>query len=266
MKMSSENRQLRNISINLIDPNPNQSRKNYEPESLSELADSIAKVGLINPITVVECGARYILQTGSRRLEAAKLLRQNFIAAFVTRADVSADVGAMLHENLYRSDLSPYEEGCSYSSLIKDGGYDLKKLCHLTGKPESYVSARIKLISMSEEIQSFVHEGKLQISHALELSKIDDTAQQLSYAKYAVETSANLQTVKYWVQQYYAAKNAPAAPDGTPTVSLQPLQMPSFGWNCFVCENHTEATVCKTLHICPECFESLYAQIQKAKS
>lgn len=262
--MQLENRTAENILISSIDPNPNQPRQHYDPVQLSELADSIAKIGLINPISVRKNNNRFVLQTGSRRLEAFKLLLKEFVPAYISSFDDTADVCAMLHENLFRSDLSPYEEGASYSKLLAEGTYDLKKLCHLTNKPESYILARIKLMSLPEEIQSFVHEGKLPISHALELSKIGDDQQLLQYAKYAVETGSNLQTVRYWVQQYHAALNAPTPPGSPTAVAPQPLQMASFGWNCFVCEKHTEATICKTIHICPACFISLHEQIHQA--
>ena len=258
------NRVAENILVNKIDPNPNQPRIHYEPDALSELADSIAKTGLINPITVRRVGDRFILQTGSRRLEAFKLLQKEFVLAYISTADDAADMCAMLHENLFRSDLSPYEEGVAFTKLLSEGSYDLKKLCHLSSKPESYVAARIKLISLPEEIQVLVHEGKLPISHALELSKITDIPQMLQYAKYGVDTGSNLQTVRYWVQQYFAALNTPIAPGASPAAAPQPLQMASFGWNCFVCEKHTEATQCKTIHICPACFISLHEQIHQA--
>lgn len=259
--MPLENHVAKNIRVDLIEPNQNQPRLHYDPIQLSELADSISKVGLINPITVRKIDDHFILQTGSRRLEACRLLRQEFILAYISDVDNTTDVCAMLHENLFRTDLSPYEEGVSFIKLIEVGGYDIKRLCHLTNKPESYISARIKLISLPEEIQTFVHDGLLPISHALELSKISDIPQLLQYAKYAVDSGSNLQTVRYWVQQYFAALNAPKAPGQAPAAIPEPMQMPSFGWNCFVCEKHTEATICKTIHICPDCFTSLHAQI-----
>jgi ParB family chromosome partitioning protein len=257
--------ELRNLSVDLIDENPDQVRKEYDMQALTELADSIAKVGLIQPVSVLITGERFKLIQGSRRLRAHKLLRRQFIQANIIQNENGEALAIMLHENLFRDDLTPLEEGQFYKRLLDIEKLTLPQLIQYTNKSESYVRARFELCLTSPDIQQAVHLRQIPVSHALELAKIDNTETRSQYLAYAISTGASLATVKYWRQGFEANKSIPPTTDTLPLKIERPLQSPAFGWYCAFCALFHEAPDMQTLHLCKPCYGAVRAEIQNPK-
>ena len=109
---------VQEVDIELIDPNPFQPRTNFDDESLSELAESISKLGIIQPITVRLLDGRYQLISGERRFRAAKLAGLKTLPAFIRTADDQGMLEMSLVENIQREDLNAIEVAISYQRLI----------------------------------------------------------------------------------------------------------------------------------------------------
>jgi len=255
----------RELSVDLIDENPDQVRTEYEPVALNELAESISKTGLIQAVTVKRTGERFMILQGSRRFRAHKLLRKTFIRCNIIDDNNGEGLAIMLHENLFRDDLTPLEEANFFHRLMSSDLLSIEQLIHYTNKPEGYVRSRLHLLETPPELQQAVHERKLPVSHALELAKIDNLETQSQYLAYAISTGASLATVKYWRQGYEANKQIPPSVDTLPLKVDRPSQIPVFGWNCPLCENFHEASTMHTLHLCKADYGAFMAEIQKGK-
>lgn len=254
------------ILIAEIDPHPLQPRRNYDPAELDELAESISAIGLISPITVQRSFNRYVLITGSRRLAACALLNLQFIDSFILPADYPSALNFTIHENLFRADLSPLEEGLLYHRLIEEQHLTPNQIAHASHKPESYVTARLALVTLDDYLRNAVDERSLPISHALELAKIEDPEQRKSYTHYAISSGASLNTVRYWRQQVEATKGIPTSGDTPPHAVRTDKQQTTFGWYCCSCNGFSEAQLAKTLHFCPQCAATLLAKLQELRT
>ncbi len=154
------------IDIDKISPNPLQPRKHFDETALNELAQSIEKYGLIQPIVVYKSGDGYTLIAGERRLRATKLLGHQYINAVV--ADI-ADKGLRelaLIENIQRENLSPIELATSYKELIDEYKITQEDLAELVKKSRAQVANTLRLLSLDSTTQKLIDDGKISQGHA----------------------------------------------------------------------------------------------------
>mgnify|MGYP000173802063 CR=1 FL=1 len=152
-------------SIKITGLNP---RKNFDDESMKELAKSIQNHGILEPIIVRPKGNHYELVAGERRLRAAKMVGLDKVPVIIREYTDEQMMEIMLMENLQRKDLTPIEEAHALQKIIASG---IKKedLAKRIGKSESWVSKRLRLLELPEELQKLVDEGRLTIEQALKI-------------------------------------------------------------------------------------------------
>lgn len=167
------------IPVEQIIPNPNQPRKTFKDESLTELAESIRTFGVIQPIQVRKVDNElYELVSGERRLLASKLAGiQEIPAMEVTISDKDSAVIAII-ENVQREDLSFFEEAESYRQLIKYYDMTQEQVAALIGKSQSFVANKIRLLKLDDRVIQAVKTNQLSERHARALLKIPDEAIQ----------------------------------------------------------------------------------------
>jgi ParB family chromosome partitioning protein len=167
------------IPVEQIIPNPNQPRKTFKDESLTELAESIRTFGVIQPIQVRKVDNElYELVSGERRLRASKLAGMQEIPAMeVTISDKDSAVIAII-ENVQREDLSFFEEAESYRQLIKYYDMTQEQVAALIGKSQSFVANKIRLLKLDDRVIQAVKTNQLSERHARALLKIPDEAIQ----------------------------------------------------------------------------------------
>jgi len=192
---SSRSGTPRVIEVKLKDlhPNPNQPRKVFDPAGLRELARSIERHGLLNPITVADnpAGAGYIIVAGERRYRAHELLKRNTIPAI--RTGSSPDEIALI-ENIQREDLSPLEEAEALARLKEQHGYTQAQLADIVGKARATITNILGLNRLHEQIKQECSTSNIASKSLLiELSKIKDRDEQLKLWK---KTKRGLATVK----------------------------------------------------------------------
>ena len=165
--------------VEQIIPNPNQPRKTFKDESLTELAESIRTFGVIQPIQVRKVDNElYELVSGERRLRASKLAGiQEIPAMEVTISDKDSAVIAII-ENVQREDLSFFEEAESYRQLIKYYDMTQEQVAALIGKSQSFVANKIRLLKLDDRVIQAVKTNQLSERHARALLKIPDEAIQ----------------------------------------------------------------------------------------
>lgn len=167
------------IDLSKIDPNPDQPRKTFNQESLRELATTIEKHGLIQPITVkkVDSNDRYVLVAGERRLRAFELLKRTSIPAILTMGN--ADEIALI-ENIQREDLDPLDEAEAFELMIKRHGYTQEQLGTIIGKAQNTVSQTLILLKLPTIIREQYHTvPHVNKSILVEIARLKDENQQI---------------------------------------------------------------------------------------
>lgn len=166
---------LRDIPVTAIDSNPYQPRREFEPEALKELVDSISASGLLQPIVVRAKGpGRYELIAGERRWRAVRQLGWQKIPAVLKDVDDQAMLTLALIENLQRDDLSPLDEAFGYERLIKEFSVTQSEVARLVGKDRATVANTLRLLKLPADIQALVQKRSLSEGHARALLGLVD--------------------------------------------------------------------------------------------
>ncbi len=161
------------VILNLmeIEPNKDQARKHFDDESLSELADSIAQHGVLQPLLVRPIiGGGYQLVAGERRWRASRIAGLTQVPAIIKElSDTDAAVISLI-ENLQREDLNPVEEAFGFASLIKDFNLTQEEAAQRVGKSRPAVANALRLLKLPESVLDLVRENKLSAGHAKALA------------------------------------------------------------------------------------------------
>jgi len=169
-------RETLKVRISLVEPNRKQPRKEFDQAALEELADSIKKYGVLQPLLVKKTGQTYQIIAGERRWRAAKLAGLTEVP--VIEKDLADGVAAevALIENLQREDLNPVEEAMAYRSLIDDFGLKQEEVAEKVSKNRSTVTNSLRLLQLGDELLAMISEGKLSAGHARALLSVDGKA------------------------------------------------------------------------------------------
>ena len=165
MAEETENR-IQMIPIGQIDPNKEQPRKQFDLESLDQLASSIRSVGIIQPIVVCPNGKRYTIVAGERRWRAARMAGLSEVPAIVIEADDRKAMELALIENLQREDLNPIEEAEGYKTLIETYHMTQEDAAATVGKSRPAVANAMRLLTLDESVREAVKDGRLSAGHA----------------------------------------------------------------------------------------------------
>ena len=155
------------VDLNLtdIDINPGQPRKSFDEAALKELAESIASVGVIQPIVVVRMGSRYSIVVGERRFRASRLAGMTTIPAIVRDFDEMTRLKAALIENLQRSDLNPVETAMGIKTLMEKCGLSQEEAAQVVGKSRPAVTNTLRLLTLDESVLEMLKDGRLSAGH-----------------------------------------------------------------------------------------------------
>lgn len=171
---------INEVAIDKIEVNPYQPRKNFDEESLRELASSIREIGIIQPITVRRLnGDTYQLITGERRYKAAGLAGMDTIPAYIRTAEDHDLLEMALVENIQREDLDSIEVAISYRRLLEEIGLTQENLSERVGKKRSTISNYLRLLKLPAEIQLGIRDRLISMGHARALVNIPDPNIQL---------------------------------------------------------------------------------------
>ena len=172
-----------NLPIASIEPNRNQPRKNFDKNELEELADSIKRYGIIQPLVVQKKNDYYEIIAGERRWRAAKLAKLKEVPVVIKDYEPQEASEIALIENLQRSDLNPIEEAKAYKNLIEK--YDLRQedVANRLSKSRSAITNSMRLLNLSDNVQDMIEEGALQMGHARALLALENEDLQEKTAK-----------------------------------------------------------------------------------
>lgn len=190
-------RQIVNINVDEIEPNPFQARTEFDSEHIDELMRSIQEKGVIQPITVNRVGQSYHLIAGERRWRAARQAGFETIPAIVHEIESQQDLMELsLIENIQRENLTPIEEAEGYRALMDRCFLTQEQVAQKVGKNRSTVANLLRLLNLPLEIQDFMRQGRLQMGHARALLGLDDDDDRLELARRAAEEKLTAREVE----------------------------------------------------------------------
>ena len=179
----NENRQ-ETVPVTMIEPRADQPRKYFDEEALQSLADSIAKYGLIQPITVKKLdNGNYQIIAGERRWRASRLAGLEEVPVRIIEADELETAEMALVENLQREDLNPIEEAKGYKTLIEIYGLTQEEAAKSVGKSRPAVANSLRLLSLGDKVIEYVEAGDLSAGHARALASIENEEVQAKAAE-----------------------------------------------------------------------------------
>ncbi len=204
--------ELLELPLGSIVANPNQPRTSVDEQALTELAESISSLGVLQPILVrpLDSG-QYELIAGERRWRAARRAGLDTIPAVVREVDEMASVAQALVENLQRQDLTALEEAAAFLQLIEDFGLGHDEVARRVGKSRSAVSNTVRLLQLPPSIQHLLSAGRLTAGHARALMGTPDRSLQESLARSAVAEGWTVRAVEDAVRTA-ARSGGPADP------------------------------------------------------
>ena len=202
---------MEEIDIESIIPNPKQPRTIFDDDALEELADSIATLGLIQPITVrKEENGKYIIISGERRWRASKLAGRKTIAAYIREADDKELHEMALVENIQRQDLNAMEIAISLQRLIDECGVTQETVAQRVGKKRSTVANYLRLISMCPEVQAALKAGLISMGHAKAIAAAPEEAQP-SVVKKVIKKELSVRATEQLVKKLTEGKTTTEA-------------------------------------------------------
>lgn len=185
------------VELNMDDiiVNKDQPRKTFNEDSLKELANSIEKHGVIQPILVRKIDDKFEIVAGERRFRASKLINKDIIPGIVKDLDDYEQENLSLIENVQREDLSPYEEALAYKSIINNYKMTQDELAKALGKSRPYISNTIRLLRLDERVLEFLKTGEISYSIGRELLSISDKDEQFKRAVEIIEKGISVKEV-----------------------------------------------------------------------
>jgi len=195
------------ISLDSIDGNPFQPRSHFDEQALEELAGSIRKLGIVQPLTVRETGnGRYQLIAGERRLRAARLAGLTHVPAFIRTADDQAMLELALVENIQREDLDAIEVAISFQRLIEECRLTQEELSDRVGKQRSTISNYLRLLRLPAEIQLGIRNKHVMMGHARTLVNIENPKTQMDVYYRIIDGDLSVRQVEELVRLLQSAK------------------------------------------------------------
>ena len=185
-----------NLKIIDVEPNKNQARKKFDTESLEELAESIKRYGVIQPIVVTKKEKYYEIIAGERRWRASKLAGLTEIPAIIRENDERKNQEISLIENIQREDLNPIEKAKGFKVLMEDYGLTQQQLADTLGISRSTLANTVRLLNLSPKVMELVMEGKLTEGHCRALLVIEDPDKQYDMALRIIERGDNVRQLE----------------------------------------------------------------------
>ncbi|MBX3179891.1 MAG: ParB/RepB/Spo0J family partition protein [Candidatus Hydrogenedentes bacterium] len=202
-----------------IRPNPKQPRRVFNEEALEELAESIRRDGVQEPVLVRQAGDHYELISGERRVRASIMADRKTIPAICRDVSDKDMLKLGLIENLQREDLNAIELAQGYQDLMDEFQWTQEEVAQEVGKKRATVANTLRLLNLPESVQAWVADGTLSMGHARALLSIESTAAQISAARKIIAQGLSVRQAEKIAADQKAQKDAPAKPKKDPNIA-----------------------------------------------
>lgn len=192
---------INEIAIGQIEANPNQPRREFAPEALQELANSISQLGIVQPITLRKIADdRYQIIAGERRWRASQLAGLTSIPAYIKTIDDENVMEMALVENIQREDLNSIEIALAYQKLMEKSGMTQEKVSERVGKSRSAVTNYLRLLKLPAQVQMALQKKDIDMGHARALLALDSPSLQIKVFKEIQKNGYPVRKVEEMVQ------------------------------------------------------------------
>lgn len=193
---TATNEEIFEVPLEELRPNPYQPRKVFDENALRELADSIQKNGVFQPIIIKKSIKGYEIIAGERRFRAAKLAGLEKIPAIIRDFTEQQMIEIAVLENLQRENLNAIEEALAYRNMIQKLGITQEELSHRVSKSRSHVTNIIGLLRLPKEVQQMIADNQITMGHARALSKLEDNDKIIELAHQIVENKLPVRNIE----------------------------------------------------------------------
>ncbi|GFO83686.1 MULTISPECIES: ParB/RepB/Spo0J family partition protein [Anaerostipes] len=201
------------LSINEIEPNPDQPRNQFDEDSLQELADSIQQYGVLQPLLVKKKDGYYEIIAGERRWRAAKIAGVDKVPVIVRDFDENEIVEIALIENIQREDLSPIEEALAYQRLMKEHHLKQDQIAEKVSKSRAAITNSLRLLKLDPRVQDMLEEEMISTGHARALLAIHDGDLQYEIAVKVFDEKLSVRDIEKMVKDLNRPKKEKAKED-----------------------------------------------------
>ena len=252
-------RQVLELPVGEIRPNPNQPRQEFREEELAELAQSIAQVGVLQPLSVRRTQRGWELIAGERRLRAAQMAGLACVPCLQTEADEETSSLMALVENVQRKDLDVWEEAAALRQLMGRYGLTQEETARRVGKSQSAVANKLRLLKLPEDVIHTLRLHHLTERHARALLRLDDPGRQRLAVEYILKHQLNVAKTEEYIDRLCGGRRVPRK--ATPVYKIRDVRlflntvnrglavMKSAGVNAQCGREETENEITLTIHI-----------------
>ena len=193
---------LNEIPVNLIEPNPNQPRREFDEEAMNELAMSIREVGLITPVTLRQMpDGKYQIIAGERRWRASQIAGLAKMPAYIRTVDDENVMEMALVENIQREDLNAIEIALAYQHMADTMGMTQERIAERVGKSRTAITNYMRLLKLPAQIQMALKNHEVDMGHARALLSLDSPSAQIRLFKEVQKNEYSVRKVEELVQQ-----------------------------------------------------------------
>jgi len=257
---------VKSIPIELIKYPAVILRKPEDMTEILELAQSIDRDGLLNPLTVVQRGEEYELLAGGRRFEAIKSLDWKVVPCNVISPAIEREKVITLIENQKRADLNPLEEAMYYEYLQKELGFTQEKIGVLSGHTAAHVNQMLSLLRLDEYTMGALAAGDISTSQAREMVRCPDEGYRQYLVDIIKKSGASTLVLRRWIDQKAGVTSQSVVYQPTPVVIEGEGGEIKLGVVCDACGNTLEYGGLQTISVCNECYRVLKEAFKKEQT
>jgi ParB family chromosome partitioning protein len=192
----SEKDSVMMVNISKVEPNRNQPRKNFDEDSLQELAESIKQHGVLSPLLVVDRGEYYEIVAGERRWRAATIAELKEVPVIVKELTEQEIVELSIIENLQREDLNEIEEAMAYKRLMTEFHLTQDEVAEKVSKSRAAIANSVRLLKLSEDVQQMLIDEMISAGHARALLGVEDPEEQYVLAQRAFDEKLSVREIE----------------------------------------------------------------------
>lgn len=249
--------QIKDISLDQIDEPKLAMRSDVHDEGIEELAKSIKDIGLIQPITLKPVGDRYEVIAGHRRVIASKLAGLILIPSIIRDVNSNEATVLKLHENLLRRDVNPVDEAVFLAQIMKTEKYNLKQICEMTKRSDSYVSSRLEILNYPDYLIEAVGNKQISLGSAHWLNKITDEKTRRNYTGYGMQGGISVIRAKAWFDSWDRGQNYSNPLEIEETDEATGEQKSVHKEQCIICGAHDVPDMMMLYYAHIECVEKI---------
>ena len=194
------------VSMNLIKANKDQPRKSFDPEKISELAQSIKEHGVIQPIILKKEGDIYVVIAGERRFRASKSIGLTEIPAIIMDLSNKEVLEISLIENIQREDLNPIEEAVAYRKLLVDFNLTQEEISRKISKSRTAIANCMRLLNLDQRVQDYIIDEVISEGHGRAILGVSDKEIQYEIAQMVIDDSLNVRQTERLVKSFETLK------------------------------------------------------------